>query len=118
MAEKPEFLSATTIIGDRIINPAGQNLGKIENLMIHLEDGRIVYAVVAFGEDLGLRGKLFAIPWPMLTVDPERKCFVMEVSRELLKQAPGMDEDAWPRYTPSHDWLARIYKHYGYDVYW
>lgn len=115
MAEQPRFLSATSIISDRVIDPTGQEIGEIRDLMVDLEAGRIAYAVLA-AKDMG--GKVFAIPWPMFEVDSERRCFILRISRAMLDEAPGMDEEAWPKYTPAHDWLARIYEHYGSDLYW
>ncbi len=115
MEEQPRFLSATSIVSDRVINPAGEELGVIRDLMIDLEAGQIAYAVLE-GKDM--EGKLFAIPWSMFRVDSERRCFVLRASRDLLDTAPGMDNEAWPTFTPSHDWLARIYEHYGSELYW
>ena len=60
--DNPEFLSASTIKGDKVINTAGEDLGKIEELMLDLRDGRIAYAVLSFDGFLGLGNKLFAIP--------------------------------------------------------
>jgi sporulation protein YlmC with PRC-barrel domain len=45
----PQVLSATTIIGDKVLNPAGEQLGNIKELMIDLDDGYIAYAVLSFG---------------------------------------------------------------------
>ncbi len=118
MSTQPEFLSATTIMSDHVMNPADQELGTITDLMIDLEAGRVAYAVLSVGDFLGLGGKLVAIPWPMLSVDASRECFVLDVSQELLEEAPGIGDEAWPDYTPSHAWLARIYDHYGADRYW
>jgi len=41
MEARPAVLSARTLIGDRVVNPAGENLGKIEELMIDLDSSRI-----------------------------------------------------------------------------
>jgi sporulation protein YlmC with PRC-barrel domain len=43
----------------------GEHLGKIEDLIIDLENGRIAYAVLSFGGFLDLRNKLFGIPWKL-----------------------------------------------------
>ena len=59
----PDFLSASTLKGDKVVNRAGEDLGKIEELMIDLRDGRIAFAVLSFGGFLGMGDKLFAIPW-------------------------------------------------------
>jgi sporulation protein YlmC with PRC-barrel domain len=119
MQEKPAFLSATTILSDQVVNPAGQDLGTLEDLMIDLENGRIAYAVISFDHGfLGFGGKRFAMPWPMLELDHAAKRFVINVSREVLEEAPGIGDESWPDHVPSHTWLARIYDHYGYDHYW
>ena len=38
--DNPEFLSADTIKGDKVVNRAGDDIGKIEELMIDLQDGK------------------------------------------------------------------------------
>ena len=49
-----ERLTASSIIGDRIENTYGEDLGKIDNLMINLHTGEIEYAVIEFGSFLGV----------------------------------------------------------------
>ena len=58
----PRVLSATTAIGDKIKNAAGEDLGELKELMIDVNSGQIAYAVLSFGGFLGLGEKLFAIP--------------------------------------------------------
>ena len=47
-------LSASTLAGDRVRNSAGEDLGKIEELMVDISTGRIAYAVLSFGGFLGM----------------------------------------------------------------
>ncbi|MBZ0303832.1 MAG: PRC-barrel domain-containing protein, partial [Anaerolineae bacterium] len=61
------LLSATTLIGDGVKNSAGEDLGKLTEIMLDVESGRVAYAVLSFGGVLGLGNKLFAIPWEALT---------------------------------------------------
>lgn len=59
-----QVLSATILMGDDVVNPRGEDLGKIEELIIDFgEGGRVAYAVLSFGGFLGMGDKLFAIPW-------------------------------------------------------
>ncbi|MEX2233951.1 MAG: PRC-barrel domain-containing protein, partial [Cyclobacteriaceae bacterium] len=77
-ANRPlERLTATSIIGDKVENPQGEDLGTIDNLMIDVRSGRVEYAVVEYGSFLGIGGKLFAIPFDELRVLPERKVFMV-----------------------------------------
>jgi len=87
--DNPEFLSATTIKGDKVINTAGEDLGKIEELMIDLSDGRVAYAVLSFGGFLGMGNKLFAIPWGALSLRVHEHAFVLDVPKEVLEKAEG-----------------------------
>ena len=112
-----EVLSASTIVGDKVVNPQGENLGKLEELMIDLDEGRIAYAVLSFGGFLGMGDKLFAIPWQALQVDTVNERIVLDVPKETLENAPGFDKDNWPE-TTEREWLTGVYTHYGYDPYW
>lgn len=114
---QPQVLSATTIIGDAVRNPEGEDLGRIEEIMIDLDEGRVAYAVLSFGGFMGLGDKLFAIPWQALSLRPDEHRFVLEVSRETLEEAPGFDKDNWPD-TSDREWLVRVYRYYGYEPYW
>jgi sporulation protein YlmC with PRC-barrel domain len=89
-------LSASTLAGDRVRNSAGEDLGKIEDLMIDVQDGRVAYAVLSFGGFLGIGDKLFAVPWNALTINEQEKVFVLDVDRQTLENAPGFDKDNWP----------------------
>ena len=114
---EPQVLSATTIIGDKVINPQGEHLGEIKELMIDLDLGRVAYAVLSFGGVLGMGEKLFAIPFQALQLRPDRHEFVLNVDKEKLKKAPGFDKNNWPS-TADRTWGAQIHKYYGYEPYW
>ncbi len=62
-------LSASTLTGDRVRNAAGEDLGKVEEIMLDVPGGRIAYAVLSFGGMLGIGDKLFAVPWSALRLD-------------------------------------------------
>ncbi|MCC6586273.1 MAG: PRC-barrel domain-containing protein [Bryobacterales bacterium] len=110
-------LSASTLEGDRVVNAAGEDLGKMQDIMIDVQSGRVAYAVLSFGGFLGIGDKLFAIPWNRLFVDEENKQLVLDVDRQTLEQAPGFDKDNWPDMSdPS--WGAQLHSYYGSRPYW
>jgi sporulation protein YlmC with PRC-barrel domain len=55
-------MGASSLIHDRVVNLAGQNIGQIEELMIDVLTGRVAYDVLSFGGFLGIGNKLFALP--------------------------------------------------------
>ena len=92
--DNPEFLSASTIKGDKVVNTAGEDLGKIEELMIDVDDGRIAYAALSFGGFLGMGNKLFAIPWQALKLRLHEHTFLLDIPKETLERAEGFDTHA------------------------
>lgn len=117
--EYPRVLSASTLIGDKVFNTAGEHLGNIKDLMMDLDGGLIAYAVLSFGGFMGMGDKLFAIPWEALTIDEENHSLILEVDKEVLKDAPGFDKDNWPdnaKYEAG--WLLGVYEYYGFSPYW
>lgn len=110
-------LSASTMIGDDVRNPEGENLGSIKEIMLDVDTGRIAYAVLDIGGFLGIGNKLFAMPWAMLSLDTDEHEFVLNVPKERLENAPGFDQDDWPDFS-SRDWGAEIYTYYDTDPYW
>ena len=112
-----KVLAASTLTGNKVVNVQNEDLGTIEDLMIDIESGRIAYAVLSFGGFLGLGDKLFAIPWSALKLDAVEKRFVLNVSKELLEEAPGFDKRNWPDMSDPA-WGVQIYTYYGYKPYW
>ncbi|HUA85179.1 MAG TPA: PRC-barrel domain-containing protein [Bryobacteraceae bacterium] len=110
-------LSASTLAGDKVVNAKGEDLGKINEIMIDIPLGRVAYAVLSFGGFLGMGDKLFAIPWARLAVDEENKRFVLNVDKATLEKAPGFDKSNWPDMS-DQSWGSRIYSYYGVNPYW
>src|SRR5512135_141884 len=88
-------MSASTLTGDSVVNAKGEDLGSIEDIMIHIDSGRIAYAVLSFGGFLGMGDKLFAIPWEALTLDEDNHQFILDIDKDKLENAPGFDKDNW-----------------------
>jgi sporulation protein YlmC with PRC-barrel domain len=90
------YLTASSIIGDKVHDLKDQNLGTIKDIMLDVSTGLIDYYIVQAGGFLGVGIKYFAIPYNMLRVDPERKLFVFKEKKEVLEKAPGFDLNHWP----------------------
>jgi hypothetical protein len=58
----PRLMTASTLKGDGVVNGVGEDLGKIEEIMLDVPQGRVAYAVLSFGGS-----GLFAIPWTKVT---------------------------------------------------
>jgi len=114
-------VDSAKIIGCKVENPKGENLGKIESLMLDLSEGRILYAVLSFGGFLGMGDKLFPVPVDALAFRSDEKgnlqrC-IIDVDKEMLKNAPGYDKDHLPNWA-DRTYAMRVYSHYGSTPWW
>ena len=91
-----KHLTASSLIGDRIYNPEGEQLGDIKDIMLNIGEGSIAYIVIEFGGTFGIGEKYFAVPFSSLLLDPARKGFILDRSKASLEKLPGFDKDHWP----------------------
>jgi sporulation protein YlmC with PRC-barrel domain len=113
----PEVMAASTLDGDKILSTDGDEVGKVKDIMLDVQGGRIAYVVMSSGGFLGIGDKLMAIPWSALTLDTTRKCFLLSVSSERIKNAPGFDKQHWPSMADT-TWATSIHQYYGREPYW
>ncbi len=105
------YLTASSIIGDKVCNRQDEKLGDIKDIMIDLSDGKIEYLVIEFGGFLGIGEKYFAVPFRLFEVDADKEMFIIDLKRDDLERAPGFDKDHWPE-TNSHE-LQESYTYWG-----
>ena len=113
----PEIMATDTLEGDRVVNTSGDNLGKIRDIMIDVPNGRVAYAVLSSGGVMGMGNKLFAVPWDALVLDADQHCFVLDIDKERLDNAPGFDKDHWPAMADSR-FAKTVYEYYDTPPYW
>jgi sporulation protein YlmC with PRC-barrel domain len=106
------LLSASTITGDDVYNLQEQKLGKIQDVMLDITEGKIRYAVLASGGFLGMGDRLFAIPWKALTLDKTQKRFMLDLNSDRLKEAPGFNKDQWPNMADA-TWHSTVDSYYA-----
>jgi sporulation protein YlmC with PRC-barrel domain len=92
-----KHLAASSLIGDNILNPSGESLGKIKDIMIDISEAKIACVVIEFGGFLGINQKYLALPLQALTIAREhRNAFILNETKESLKRYPVFDKDHWP----------------------
>jgi sporulation protein YlmC with PRC-barrel domain len=108
----PKLQRADELIGIKVQNAKGEDLGKIEELVLtpHLE--RVSYAVLSFGGILGLGDKLFAVPFNALEIKPDGKLAVLDIDKSKLEQAQGFDKQHWPDFG-NREWTKSLHEFYG-----
>jgi len=103
---QPRVLTATTLKGDKVTNSKGEDLGKVEEIMLDLKTGKVAYVVLSFGRTNWMpNNKLFAVPWEVLSISFHDRKFILNVPEDTLKKAPGFDRDNWPE-VADFSWLS------------
>jgi len=128
MKQSSRFIPTNRLAQYGVVNEKGQDLGQVQNFVIDMVTGRVAFAIVSFvtrdereiqGEKgiFGLSDKWFAVPWEILAWRPDKKKFLLDIKKEVLEKAPGMNKDKWMDEIDL-DWLAKNSLHYGRYPYW
>jgi len=110
--EKVNAFMMEKIIGSDVRNMKGERLGTIKDIVVDIDMGQILYAVMDFGGFLGIGGKLFPVPWQSLAPLPSEGIFFLDVSKDQLKNAPGYEKDNLPDMGDLH-WGTRLAQFYS-----
>jgi sporulation protein YlmC with PRC-barrel domain len=94
-----KVVKASEVTGVDVKNLAGEDLGTINEVVIDKASGKVSYLVLDFGGVLGFGNKFFAIPWNLFTYNEEDDCFMLNLDKARIKDAPGFDKDHWPNFT-------------------
>jgi sporulation protein YlmC with PRC-barrel domain len=110
-------VKATSMLGTNVVNPRGEVLGEIKEIVIDPQEGKVAYAVVASGGFLGIGEKLFAIPFSAFNYNVLNSQYVLDIDKERLKAAPGFDSNHWPTMS-DETWNRDMYRYYDRSPYW
>jgi sporulation protein YlmC with PRC-barrel domain len=114
--ETSRLISADKVEGTAVYNPAGEKIGKIENIMIDKQSGKVAYAVMSFGGFLGIGDKHYPLPWSMLKYDTRLGGYVVNLDKKVLEGAPSYesrDRIDWD----DEKWGRRVHDYYGIASY-
>jgi hypothetical protein len=81
---------------------------------VDLNEGEIIYAVLAHGGVVGIGKKLFAVPPGAFRPGERAGALVLDIEREKLAAAPGFDPAQWPA-QPDPLWTHPKYQFHGQE---
>ena len=108
---------ASKVIGMPARNLQDEKLGKVEDLMVDLQAGRITEVVISSGGFLGIGDELSVVPPTVFRFNPERDRLQLDTTREALKEAPHFKSGEWPD-VGEPAYVTRVYKSYQVEPYW
>jgi len=115
--ENSMLISAEKVEGTSVMNPAGEKLGSIEDVMIDKRSGKVAYAVMSFGGFLGIGDKHHPLPWSMLKYDTNLNGYVVNLDKRMLENAPTYDVDE-PVDLADEAYGRKLHDYYNVPPYW
>jgi hypothetical protein len=104
--------SCDTLTGAPLVDRRHATLGTVDELLLDLDTGRVVFAILCLGASSGASGRLVAVPWQWLRFDPSSQRF--ELLRDgALERAPALATDQWPDFSDA-SWQRRLREHYSH----
>jgi BON domain/PRC-barrel domain len=97
----------TTILRNRVRTSTGEDIGKIEDVIVDAADQRLIYAVLMVDG----YPELFVVPWSSFSASPWPDYTLLNVDRKTLEQGPSFNPADWPDITDP-GWEQRIRDHY------
>src|SRR5689334_23264021 len=80
---------AGEIMGKEVSNLQNEKLGKVEELAVDVESGRVAFVLISFGGVLGVGSKTVAVPPRSFSYDAATRAMRLDVDKEKFKAAPA-----------------------------
>jgi sporulation protein YlmC with PRC-barrel domain len=116
-AERPGCAKkASDLIGMEVKNNQNEKLGKVNDLAVDVESGRIVYVILSTGGFVGIGDTLHAVPPGALHHEVASKTLQLDADKEKLNAAPKFEMAKWAECCNSNQ-VAEVYSQYGQQPY-
>ncbi|TCT01564.1 PRC-barrel domain-containing protein [Aquabacter spiritensis] len=87
------LINLANVTATEVRNPKDEQLGTVEDIVLDPGNGDIRYLIVASGGILGLGEDMVAVPWSSVRATSGLNTFVLNVSEDVIDQAPTVDPD-------------------------
>lgn len=103
------------IRGHTVRSDSGEEIGKVEELLVDVAEKKVRFLVIASGGFLGIgKDKTFIPVDTIKSINPDDREVVIDRSREQIAGAPEYDPDL----AVERSYYEGIYGYYGLSPYW
>lgn len=81
-------VEAKKLMGARIKNAQGKDIGEVEQFLVDPKDGKITHAVIGMGGVAGIGETKVVVPWSEVKVSMDRDKAMVSVDQATLDRAP------------------------------
>ncbi len=104
------------IIGREVKDKNDQKIGKVEDLALDLQNGRVAEVIVEMGGTMGMGAKWVAVPPSSFICDNTMKDLRYKGDKQLLRDAPEFKASHWNEATV-YAQIKETYQRFGVDPY-
>ena len=111
-----QVVKASDVIGKEVKNRQDEKLGKVEDMAVDVETGRIIQVFVSSGGILGVGDKVVAVPPTAFSCEAPHPTLRLDATKDKLKGAPEVDLSKWDDLTQTNRVLEG-YRYFGKEPY-
>ncbi|HSH92538.1 MAG TPA: PRC-barrel domain-containing protein [Roseimicrobium sp.] len=100
----------------QVENLKGEHLGTFKDVVIDLNNGRIVEVLVRSGGFMGIGGRIIAVPPAAFSEGVSKKVYRLDMTQAQFKAAPHIDVSEWTDSGRSRR-VAAAYRYFGQEPY-
>jgi sporulation protein YlmC with PRC-barrel domain len=87
---------ASEWLGKDVRDRNGKEVGDVEDLVVNMGNGKILYVMVEFDKSWSLNDKLLAVSMKALRYTTSSKPLVWDIDKSRLDAKPAFDKNKWP----------------------
>ena len=114
----PTLVSTDRLAFYNVVNKDGKDMGQTRLFLIDLCTWKVPFVIASFGEIEGIEDKWYAIPYELVTFKTEKKQFIINVPRDVIKKARGIPRNIWGPDRIDLSWLSEACRYYNCVPYW
>jgi sporulation protein YlmC with PRC-barrel domain len=109
-------VKASEVLAREVKNLQDEKLGKVEDMAVDVESGRIIEVLVSSGGILGMGDKVTAVPPNAFSWETTSSTLRLDATKEKLKGAPTFEMSKWTELTKTNR-VAEGYRYFGKEPY-
>lgn len=115
MSSAHRLIAASRVHNVSVFSPAGDKLGRIDDVMIEKATGRAAYALMSHDGFLGVGERYYPIPWSALVYDTSKRGYVAPIDAAGVERGHATCDR---EINDEIEWREAVHDLYGAAPYW